>query len=235
MTGPHATMIGIFHCPLIYIAHETGLGEKGASKGLQGLIDGGFCDYDYPSETVFVYRMAAYQVGERLSPKDKRIKGIEKALLKSPNALFSKRFVEIYGGPYQLSITPDDLSPIEAPSKPHRSQEQEQEQEQEHSDTGVSDACASISQNWLEETLWKQGLLVLSRLAGKSDRQCRSVIGKWRKDHADEKVLYAIARAEKESASEPVAFVEAILRGSSRKAPRFEEQSDRAVEAFVNG
>ena len=24
MTSPHANMIGVFHCPILYMAHETG-------------------------------------------------------------------------------------------------------------------------------------------------------------------------------------------------------------------
>jgi hypothetical protein len=35
MTCPHANMIGVFHCPILYISHETGLPLEGASKGLR--------------------------------------------------------------------------------------------------------------------------------------------------------------------------------------------------------
>jgi hypothetical protein len=127
MTGPHANMIGIFHCPEIYIAHETGLGTEGASKGLARLIEAGFCGYDAPSEVVFVYRMAAYQIGDSLKPGDNRIKGIERELLKASPARFVQRFLEIYGRSFNLQIKPSDI----APSEPLRSQEQEQEQEQD--------------------------------------------------------------------------------------------------------
>src|SRR6202034_1574664 len=78
MTSPHATMTGVFHCPLLYISHETGSPSKGASKALRRLIQVGFCEYETASETVFVIRMAAYQVAESLKPNDKRVSWLKK-------------------------------------------------------------------------------------------------------------------------------------------------------------
>ena len=34
MTSPHANMLGLYYLPVLYLAHETGLGPEGASKGL---------------------------------------------------------------------------------------------------------------------------------------------------------------------------------------------------------
>ena len=72
VTSPHSNMIGVFHCPVLYIAHETGLTIEGASKGLQRLIEGEYCTYDEASDTVFVHEMAKYQIGESLIPNDKQ-------------------------------------------------------------------------------------------------------------------------------------------------------------------
>ncbi|MDW5308819.1 hypothetical protein R7J43_21940, partial [Acinetobacter baumannii] len=46
MTSPHANMLGLYYMPLLYVAHETGLGMEGASKGLQCACEAGFCSYD---------------------------------------------------------------------------------------------------------------------------------------------------------------------------------------------
>lgn len=126
MTSPHANMIGIYYLPTLYLAHETGLGE-GASKGLQGCIEAGFCTYEEASEYVFVHSMARFQIAESLKPEDKRCKGVENELAKVPSALLRKAFSGIYAGAFNIKI--EDES--EAPSKPLGSQEQEQEQEQE--------------------------------------------------------------------------------------------------------
>lgn len=61
MTSPHANMLGLYYLPILYIAHETGLGLEGASKGLKSTIEAGFCSYDEDTEMVWVHEMAAYR------------------------------------------------------------------------------------------------------------------------------------------------------------------------------
>ena len=41
MTSPSSNMLGLFSQPVLYMAHETGLGFEGASKGLQRGFKGG--------------------------------------------------------------------------------------------------------------------------------------------------------------------------------------------------
>ncbi len=138
MTNPHATMTGVFHCPIIYMAHETGLSMEGASKGLARLIEVGFCEYDEPSESVFVVNMAAYQIDDSLKPDDKRVLGLRKEVSKMLPARFQHRFVEVYGLRFHLEKQGENNSPLQAPCKPLPSQEQEQEQEQEQDKTSSS-------------------------------------------------------------------------------------------------
>lgn len=118
MTSPHANMIGVFHCPTDYIAKETGLGLEGASKGLARLIEGEFCRQDGVTEEVFVVRMAAYQIGEQLSPKDKRCIGVARELDKVMSSKLRQGFHAIYSGAFHLPKLGKKISPIEAPSKP---------------------------------------------------------------------------------------------------------------------
>lgn len=54
-------MLGLYYLPILYIAHETGLGLEGASKGLKSTIEAGFCSYDEDTEMVWVHEMAAYR------------------------------------------------------------------------------------------------------------------------------------------------------------------------------
>lgn len=131
MTSPHANMIGVFHCPLIYMAHETGLGMEGASKALQSLIEAKFCTYEESSETVFVHRMAAFQIGDQLSEQDKRCKGVEREWNNIPSAQLRQAFFAIYSVAFHLPKQGKKARPTEAPSKALRSQEQEQDQEQD--------------------------------------------------------------------------------------------------------
>lgn len=133
MTSPHANMLGLYYLPQMFIAHETGLGIEGASKGLASAIEAGFCEYDEASETVWVMEMAKYQIADELSGKDLRIKGVQNEYDSLPNNPFLSRFYDMYATAFCMSNKRDSghalVSPFKAPSKPLASQEQEQEQE----------------------------------------------------------------------------------------------------------
>lgn len=130
MTSPHSAMTGIFHCPILYMGHETGLGTEGANKALARLILEGFCEYEESSETVFVVRMASYQIAPELKAGDLRVLGLRKEYSKLPAGPIKSRFLAEYGEAFHL-IEPSPKAPeAQAPSKPLPSQEQEQEQEQ---------------------------------------------------------------------------------------------------------
>ena len=132
MTCPHANMIGVFHCPLIYMAHETGIGLEGASKALECLIEAQFCTFDEASDTVFVHRMPVYQVGESLKPTDLRTKGVCKEWQNIAVPRMKAAFHAMYSVAFHLPDLAENSSPYQAPTKPLPSQEQEQEQEQDH-------------------------------------------------------------------------------------------------------
>ena len=125
MTCPHANMIGVFHCPILYIAHEIGLPIEGATKALQRLSEGGFCTYEAPSEHIFVHRFAAFQIGEDLKPADNRVKHVRDAVLSIPSNPLKIMFLRHYSEAFHLKNLLDEalkkeknLSPSEAPSKP---------------------------------------------------------------------------------------------------------------------
>jgi hypothetical protein len=143
MTSPHSSMIGVFYLPKLYISEETGCSLQATSKALRRLISVGFCDYDDPTQTIFVVRMAAFQVAESLQPGDKRVIGLKKDVERILSPRLRQRFLEVYGrlfhlvpadwkpeGAYQA---PQGASqaPSYAPSIPLRSQDQDQDQDQE--------------------------------------------------------------------------------------------------------
>ena len=135
MTGPHASSTGVYHCPLLYMATETGLSLEEASKSLQRLIEGGFCDFDEASEWVFIHNMAKFQVGEAINPKDKRHKWLMREIDSMPKPLML-RFVSMYGKAFNIPEWKELTRGMQGASKPHRSQDHDQDhehgQEQEH-------------------------------------------------------------------------------------------------------
>lgn len=148
MTSPHANMIGVFHCPIMYMAHETGLPIEGASKALQRLESIGFCTFDAEEELVWVHEMAAHQVGERLSPKDKQVIGIQRQFEQLPEGQIRRGFLARYASDYHLAVPmeeeTEEARPSEAPSETLGSQEQEQEQEQEVNTNGARAPVVSL-------------------------------------------------------------------------------------------
>lgn len=131
MTSPMSNMLGLFSQPVLYMAHETGLGVEGATKGLQHCIKVGFCSFDEESEFVWVHEMARYQIASELKASDLRCKGIQKDYNNLPENPFLGAFFDRYQTAFHLSERRGIKAPYQAPSKPHRSQEQEQEKEQE--------------------------------------------------------------------------------------------------------
>ncbi|MBW9076929.1 hypothetical protein JNB84_03110 [Rhizobium pusense] len=137
-TSGHANMLGLYYLPIAYIAHEIGLPQEGASKGLIALIEANICSYDFEREIVWVHDMAADQIATQLSPKDKRVKGIADQLVMLPICPITLGFYAKYRIAFHLheernlvdfELTAGDVD--EAPSKPLRSKEQEQEQDLE--------------------------------------------------------------------------------------------------------
>src|SRR3546814_7410171 len=103
MTSPSSNMLGLFTQPILYMAHETGLGEEGAWKGLQDCIDVGFCSYDRESEVVWVHEMAKYQIANELKASDKRCLGIQKDYDGLPDNQFLGDFFDRYEAPFHLT------------------------------------------------------------------------------------------------------------------------------------
>lgn len=118
MTSPHSNMIGVYHCPVMYMAHETGLSIEGAKKALESLIKAGFCTFDGEEEVIWVHEMAAHQIGEELHPKDKQIVGIRKQYAQIVCAEIRRGFAVRYEVCFHLDLPEGDEWPCEGASMP---------------------------------------------------------------------------------------------------------------------
>lgn len=145
MTSPSSNMLGLFNQPILYMAHETGLGEQGALKGLHECIEAGFCSYDMETEIVWVHEMAKYQIAAELKATDLRCKGIQKDYETLPDNPFLGAFFDAYCEPFHMSARRGfegfEEGASKPPPKPLRSQEQEQEQEKEKGAKAPSSAA----------------------------------------------------------------------------------------------
>lgn len=122
MSCPNSNMLGLFYCPISFIAHETGLSLEGATKGLQRAIEAGFCMFDADSEVVWVVEMASYQIADSLTGKDLRIKGVQNEYDALPENHFLEPFYDKYSAAFCMVskriFGEDNGSPLKAPSKP---------------------------------------------------------------------------------------------------------------------
>lgn len=152
MTSPHSRAIGIFYCPVHYMAHETGLTIEGAWKGLRRLIEAEFCEYDEASETVFVVKMAAHQIGDDLKPTDKRLIGVQKEVRNLPESRLKSSFLRVYGVAFSLveagKKTKGHRRGIEAPSKLKQGEGEGEGEEKTSSDDKSTDGFARFWESW---------------------------------------------------------------------------------------
>jgi hypothetical protein len=147
MTSPHATMIGVFHCPIQYMAHETGLTLEGASKALARLIEADFCTFDGDDDVVWVHEMAAHQVGTMLHHKDKQVIGITKQYAQIAQRHIRRGFYDRYKDDFHLPEWVENTRTLEGAYKALRCQEQEQEQEQEQDNPPPNESADSPGQS----------------------------------------------------------------------------------------
>jgi hypothetical protein len=119
-TSPHATMVGVYHCPLEYAAKESGTPIGEVREQVTGVL-ASFLTYDFDTEEVFVHALAKHNIGDELALKgkngkpDNRIKSVEKFVEAVHSQPLRRAFLLRYAKPYNLT-TP--IPKEEAPSKP---------------------------------------------------------------------------------------------------------------------
>lgn len=151
LTCPHVHAIGVFYCPKMYMAHETGLTVDQVDAALQTLNRLQFCQYDDAKETVFVLNMVKFQLGI-IKQNDNRHKGLVKDVEAIQSETLKAKWLEIHGQNYGFEQAPSKplTSPFEGVSKPPILREREEiereietERENAHEDQEISTKCLS--------------------------------------------------------------------------------------------
>jgi|GEM_PF-2313540 len=203
MSSPHSEMTGVYTCPILYIAHETGLGMEGASKGLQRLVEIDFCTYDEASDTVFVHEMAKYQIGEELKVNDNQVKSVKKAF-SAMKGLIRERFFDRYKEAFHLV----EASPSKAPSKPRTGTEARTEAGTGSVPNGTGGEPPKSPEDMTKDELWAAGKSLL-QAAGMPDKQCGTFVGGLVKQYGPEIVHASVVAAVMERPADPASFLKA--------------------------
>ncbi len=129
ITSPHANMIGAYYCPLGYAAHETGRSLEAVRASVARLVDLDFLVYDYVSEFVWVREMASRQLGEPLSPRDKRSVGAKREAGRLPEPIRGQFMTRYVGKLWAAENRPPVRSGSGTGSGTGTGSEQEQDQD----------------------------------------------------------------------------------------------------------
>jgi hypothetical protein len=121
VSGPNATMIGLYRLPMEYAAADLGWTFEGASEALRRVCAAGLAKHDSQNQRIWVIESARHEFGESLAADDKRVKGIENKLADHEMSFLANDFRAYYGAAFHLSGRRKKKalkSPSEAPSKP---------------------------------------------------------------------------------------------------------------------
>lgn len=99
--------------------------------------------------------------------------------------------------------------------------------------SGSSGAAAPRSKS-LGDLVWQIGPNFLAE-HGCPERQARSLLGKWRKERGDAETLAALIAADRESVSEPVAWIEARLKNGGRQRKNGSSTSTERWDSILAG
>ena len=118
LSAPGSNMLGLFYLAIPTICHETGLAPEAVENALAALERIGFAEYDAESEHVWVYEMARWQIlgrGGELTPRDKRVKGLNKELQRLSRNPFTEQFREKYASALCLEGASESGNPSGKP------------------------------------------------------------------------------------------------------------------------
>lgn len=69
----------------------------------------------------------------------------------------------------------------------------------------------------VQKSIFDTGVAILT-VSGRTDREARSMLGRWRKDFSDSQVLTALSRCQVERPSEPIEWISKALQAERNKA-----------------
>lgn len=113
VTGPSATMIGLYYLPLPTLAHELGWGIDRVSISLTRVAAAGFAAYDAKRELVWVFKSVEFEFGDGKSLGERTAKGIANQLQPFGDHPFVRDFLHLYGVRYRIGVAGLVAAPLD--------------------------------------------------------------------------------------------------------------------------
>lgn len=113
VTGPSATMIGLYYLPIPSLAYELGWDIDRVSKALLRVCASGFAAYDNARDLVWVFKSVEFEFGDGTKLGAKTAKGIARQLEPFGNHPFVRDFLHVYGSRYRIAIKGLDAAPLD--------------------------------------------------------------------------------------------------------------------------
>ena len=225
LTSEHATALGAYRLPIAYMCADLGIQAAEARSYVAALVKADFIAYDDKSGWIWIKKYLAHNAPENAN--------VWKHVRRLANSM-----------PPQLPFRADVLASIERRHEPSENSSETVSKggtdpvpepnltEPEPNRTDSSDADASGASaprtTSLGDIVWKIGPRFLAE-HGCPERQARSLLGKWRKERGDAETLAALIEADRESVSEPVAWIEGRFKNGGRQR---KNGADRASERW---
>lgn len=107
MSSPHTNYIALFRLPLSYVCEDTGLSVAEVKAALATLERVGFARYDDDSETAWVVKGTAWQVGEAITVGDKRVSMLRREFSEVPSDCpFKAEYLAMYSRTHHFTGVP---------------------------------------------------------------------------------------------------------------------------------
>jgi hypothetical protein len=114
-SSPHKNMAGLYHCPIAYVADETGLEADAVRAGLQVIKD--WVTFDPDTDEVFVHGLAETAIGTDLKAGDTKRKTLERYLQAAHSPRLLHLFAQRYGAwGLRIPLPEQRATPSDTPS-----------------------------------------------------------------------------------------------------------------------
>ncbi|RKZ84710.1 MAG: hypothetical protein DRQ39_08015 [Gammaproteobacteria bacterium] len=105
-TNNHSNMIHLYRINRDYALSDTGLTSEQYDSAIIELETIGYCHFDHEENMVWLREAMIFDMGYKLNPKDKRVKGLKSLINLIPECRLKSHFLLEFNKDYRLGMKP---------------------------------------------------------------------------------------------------------------------------------